>query len=785
MPDSVFIFVVLICIDAIGYSYHMLSDDLYFRQVCAARLAWLCRTRNTVWSAAEGHYESAKAGEMIEASIIYEDLFASVSVLHDDHDFKDAMSHWYADYVMPGQPIEDYFEWAWGDDEKSGQLNVYTQTIFLTFAQQHWGDMLTPFIDILPLPNRPPEGTIESPVNFGTFSRGDTVSFTASAVDPEGGACTYSWEILGMRFSGQTIQVPFPYSGEYTVYMTAIDQEGYEDQTPASIQITIEQLPADGHDLSFDGLVSTVPSAPDQGDEVEFSFSVTNNGIFTEQAFALLFVTGPSGSNIDEQYDSYAIGAISPQETMAVMRQLSYDIVSAAPSGLYTFTIKLVSDSGDQYPEDNIRTLSLQDGGPEIIRNAYSAMNELTLQWSSSLNLTSYGAPTVGGYGWGYGDGYSFAAGPLTDHGYIDLVAKRSSTVVARHMEIEEGVYKILDSGRLLFKYANLITHDHAWIHYAVPTTSITMTPENAIVEVGNPATFTVYLGTGGDDLEIREYFPGEDVIFNSDPHPSINLDYDDTSTGFKVTLTPEVAGVFPFVLVMDDDDSKDYFVFGELIAAAPPPDSDSDGVIDSIDAFANDPAASIDEDGDSYPDCWNPGENQADSTTVLTLDAFPGDFSEWMDTDGDGIGDNADKFPDDPAASVDSDGDGSPDIWNIGKTVLDSTTGLKLDRFPNNPNEWADSDLDGVGDNSDWAPDDPYEWADSDGDGVGDNSDVAPNDSGRWDNTNPQIEKILPFFVNIGETREIVIVASDPDNDVVSLSLLVGPEFVSLSGFP
>jgi len=48
----------------------------------------------------------------------------------------------------------------------------------------------------------------------------------------------------------------------------------------------------------------------------------------------------------------------------------------------------------------------------------------------------------------------------------------------------------------------------------------------------------------------------------------------------------------------------------------------------------------------------------------------------------------------------VDSDGDGYYDEW---------------DDFPNDPNEWSDSDGDGIGDNSD----DSYE--DSDFDGAGD----------------------------------------------------------------
>ena len=109
--------------------------------------------------------------------------------------------------------------------------------------------------------------------------------------------------------------------------------------------------------------------------------------------------------------------------------------------------------------------------------------------------------------------------------------------------------------------------------------------------------------------------------------------------------------------------------------------------------------------------------------------DAFPSDKYETNDTDKDGIGDNTDSFPFDPSASIDSDNDGYPDYFNEGKSNADSTSSppLELDMFPYNPNEWSDSDNDGVGDNSDVFPQDPSESKDTDGDGIGDNQDANP----------------------------------------------------------
>ncbi len=63
--------------------------------------------------------------------------------------------------------------------------------------------------------------------------------------------------------------------------------------------------------------------------------------------------------------------------------------------------------------------------------------------------------------------------------------------------------------------------------------------------------------------------------------------------------------------------------------------DSDNDGVENTLDAFPTDAAASIDSDGDGYPDEWNTDKTAEDSTSELTLDAFPQDSACWLDAHG------------------------------------------------------------------------------------------------------------------------------------------------------
>ncbi len=66
--------------------------------------------------------------------------------------------------------------------------------------------------------------------------------------------------------------------------------------------------------------------------------------------------------------------------------------------------------------------------------------------------------------------------------------------------------------------------------------------------------------------------------------------------------------------------------------------DSDGDGVDNLTDRFPLDKAAAADSDGDGHPDAWLPGRSAADSSTGLTLDAYPEDASCHAPEQGDGV---------------------------------------------------------------------------------------------------------------------------------------------------
>jgi len=77
------------------------------------------------------------------------------------------------------------------------------------------------------------------------------------------------------------------------------------------------------------------------------------------------------------------------------------------------------------------------------------------------------------------------------------------------------------------------------------------------------------------------------------------------------------------------------------------------------------------------------------DGQLVLGMKLRDWKFQNTKDTDGDDVIDGMDDFPLDKAASVDGDHDGYPDAWNEGMTEIDSSSDLKLDEYPNDPQRW------------------------------------------------------------------------------------------------
>ena len=231
-------------------------------------------------------------------------------------------------------------------------------------------------------------------------------------------------------------------------------------------------------------------------------------------------------------------------------------------------------------------------------------------------------------------------------------------------------------------------------------------------IDSGNAqVTITILNDTDGDRVA------DDEDAFPNNPTESIDTDGDgignNTDSDDDGDGVPDIADAYPLIglngLIDTDSDGIPDNCPSEclLLGMVADDDDDDDGVSDENDAFPLDAAESIDTDSDGIgnnADTDDDGDNVADGA-----DTFPLDATESQDTDSDGVGDNADAFPNDATETVDSDSDG---------------TGDNSDAFPNNALYSLDSDLDGMPD--EWEmrygldPNDPSDaTSDQDNDGV------------------------------------------------------------------
>ena len=190
-----------------------------------------------------------------------------------------------------------------------------------------------------------------------------------------------------------------------------------------------------------------------------------------------------------------------------------------------------------------------------------------------------------------------------------------------------------------------------------------------------------------------------------------------DPISGNLVVAATTASADFPTVNPLQPLNAGERDIAIAIIDQSGDVDSDGDGVIDSSDAFPNNPDEWRDTDGDGIGDNSDP---DIDGDGVLNEDdAFPQDPLWSVDSDGDGIGDASDLFPGDPGLAYDFDGDGIGDFADDdtdGDGVLDAD-----DAFPDDPAFTTDSDGDRIPDAID---------PDNDNDGNPNEDDPAPLDA-------------------------------------------------------
>ena len=203
-----------------------------------------------------------------------------------------------------------------------------------------------------------------------------------------------------------------------------------------------------------------------------------------------------------------------------------------------------------------------------------------------------------------------------------------------------------------------------------------------------------------------------DEIMCNSDSEDASSVPVDEDNDGICDALQSdrdldgwadgpeESCGTDP-----DDDSSVPVDSDGDMICDSQDDDRDGDGVGNNVDDFPDDRSASKDTDGDGKPDSLS-----GTSTSVPPLEEdYDDDNDNWSDYDETMCGTNP---LDDTDFPTDSDGD------EICDALEDDTDGDGVtdaeDAFPMDANEWLDTDEDGTGNNAD-DDDDGDNWSDAD----------------------------------------------------------------------
>jgi len=288
------------------------------------------------------------------------------------------------------------------------------------------------------------------------------------------------------------------------------------------------------------------------------------------------------------------------------------------------------------------------------------------------------------------------------------------------------------------------------------------------LVDISNPAC-----SSSGTILPLPICNAGDTVAQNVDEfvyfdkaHPTATMHLLISMYLLQEIGTPDTDGDGIIDSLDNCDWTDDHSTVDEFGCSWDQQDSDGDGVVNSDDLCQETLSGfEVDSDGCAAYQRDTDDDGFSDDIDPCPMDFNPNDHdsdgcSDTLDSDDDNDGfiDEEDNCPrgmignhsadldsdgchDDEDTDTDGDGLSDLDEYQIGSDPRDRDTDNDsfidgIDAFPLDPTEWYDSDSDGYGDNSDAFPDDPLEWSDSDKDEVGDNSDAFPDDPLEWEDS-------------------------------------------------
>ena len=326
---------------------------------------------------------------------------------------------------------------------------------------------------------------------------------------------------------------------------------------------------------------------------------------------------------------------------------------------------------------------------------------------------------------------------PIVDnwtHGAVDAIAAGGVAITPSVEEAKNGTWPFQDDYRLVTRADDLV-RTRGFIAWMLDEAGQQNFDEIGFVRLSPHARV---LAADRIGIDMRHILPDDDAdgVWNGED------DCPGTVWGWAV----DSAGCAQNQLDDDDDglvNSEDDCPNASGTSTDPTvgcPDGDGDGWADTSDAFPTEPSQWRDLDGDGYGDEMDGFEGDAcpNDHGLSHMDRFG-----CADSDGDGWSDDGDMFPADAMQWVDGDGDGVGDNHSFSEVVDAIRVGEVGDAFPLDITQHKDRDGDGYGDNAtgflaDTCPDvagssnqnGRIGCPDMDGDGWADGDDAFPDEA-------------------------------------------------------
>jgi len=178
---------------------------------------------------------------------------------------------------------------------------------------------------------------------------------------------------------------------------------------------------------------------------------------------------------------------------------------------------------------------------------------------------------------------------------------------------------------------------------YYKPILPISISADGSKVLLGTgdlyDSTSLAWQGSIGAQLAAAQWLSDNSLVTLSNINGQVILQRRDSSLlniVEQLSYPGEAMAIFGtetgMVLVLNENNTTTFINY------IPNDDNDGDGILNTDDAFPLDAAASLDSDGDGFPDAWHLGHDETTSTTSLTLDAYPNDSACQLSSHGDGI---------------------------------------------------------------------------------------------------------------------------------------------------